>query len=159
MINIYTINLDTTVYGGSYDAKTGLLTVTHILALFDGSNDEDWSVYGTGTENFFYRCPVSQTAVNGKPLCNRFTPESIFPTGTRLGVYVYGSQVRIRTDNELSLDNWKAFLASNNVQVVYPLETPITIQLSPVVINTIANKQNNVFASTGDVTECKYYKK
>ena len=90
------IALGQTVYGGSLNVTTGLLTITHVLIeSYDGESIGtpwicDRAVYETGT-----------------------TP----PTGS---------------------------------QVVYPLATPITIQLTPTEIKTLLG-ENNIWADTGDV--------
>ena len=40
------------------------------------------------------------------------------------------------------------------VQIYYELATPFTIQLSPQQIEQL--EENNIWADTGDVSECKY---
>ena len=44
-----------------------------------------------------------------------------------------------------------AWVASHPVQIVYPLETPITYQLTPELVAALAG-QNNFWCDAGDVT-------
>jgi hypothetical protein len=50
----------------------------------------------------------------------------------------------------ISLDDWKAQLASTPMQVVYTLATPIEITLTPTQIETLIG-QNNVWSDAGEV--------
>ena len=58
--------------------------------------------------------------------------------------------------NEIStLENFKTWLGSNNLNVVYTLADPITYTLSaPQVLSLLG--QNNVWADTGNINELTY---
>jgi hypothetical protein len=49
-----------------------------------------------------------------------------------------------------TLADFKSYLATNNLQVVYPLATPITIDLTPQQMTTLLGT-NNVWSDAGDV--------
>lgn len=49
-----------------------------------------------------------------------------------------------------TVDAWKAELASNNVQLVYPLAAPIEVDLTPTEITTLLGT-NNLWSDTGDI--------
>ena len=51
-----------------------------------------------------------------------------------------------------STDTFKTWLNSNPTQLLYPLATPTTVQLTPTEVEAILNSQNNVWADTGNVT-------
>ena len=57
-------------------------------------------------------------------------------------------------NNPSGLESWldEEKAAGRTPYLVYPLATPITIQLDPVQIATIANQTNNVWADAGDVS-------
>jgi len=148
-----TTALGGTYYGGYLNVTTGLLTVTHGYAEYDGSNDEAWTYVATDT----YRIAIPpDVKTNSIPtFCNEFKPSS-----STLGYEV----IRIGVTNIVitssignrNADDFKAFLSTNHLQVVYELATPFTVQLTPAQIEQLLG-QNNVFCSSGDVA-VKYWK-
>lgn len=157
-----TISIGSTVYGGSYDAKTGVLTVTNILEVYDGSEDENWVMQTTQSRgyyigvNYLYKGGVTASWLDGK------TPQSsagLNENSCALTISLENFAIKPSSDLIGDLSAFKTYLSNHNLQVRFELAEPTTIQLSPAIINTIVGEQNNVFVSTGDVTECKYYKK
>ncbi len=63
----------------------------------------------------------------------------------------------VKTDQEVIADAaaWKTYLASNNLQVLYKLATPIEYDLTPQQIDSLLGT-NNIFANCGSITELKY---
>jgi hypothetical protein len=49
-----------------------------------------------------------------------------------------------------TIEQFKIWLSTNNVQLVYPLATPLTVQLTPSQISTLLG-ENHIWADTGDV--------
>jgi hypothetical protein len=92
-----TIEIGSTVYGGEYDAKSGVLAITHgFIASYNGETiNEPWI--------------------------------------SSMDEYVEGTT------------------PTNGAQVVYPLATPTTIQLSPCPIDALEGV-NNIWADTGETT-------
>ena len=144
-----------TVYGGSVDVVSGVLTVTHKSVTFDGS--EAWG-FGSGVGG-----RASIAVADMKPgswysdantMCDTFEKKELF---IGLGVVVGNNNNTIYfahlTDAGLVSDvaAWRAWLSSNNVTVTYPLATPLTYNLTPTAINTLLGV-NNVWGDIGDVT-------
>lgn len=172
----FTADFGQTVYGGTYDWNTGVLTVDRAARTFDGS--ESWSASGTQFVDFV----AFNLTVNDKyygnnvwtlVLCNAFrsmATSADYQTGRTEsggvgGVGGYGNIVTFKADrailngvsgtNSDSLDEWKSFLASQSaagtpVQIVYKLNTPITIQLTPQEILALGGV-NTLYAEAGDV--------
>ena len=55
----------------------------------------------------------------------------------------------------MSVDDWKAILAVNNLQIVYELATPQTVQLTATEVRTFL-KENNIWADSGNVSVAYY---
>ena len=149
--NTYTIQLGDTYYGGSLDVTTGVLTVDKGYKLFDGSDDENWTFTGTRfvapTNDMVVQASRTEVISNiGKYDASSTSDGTIF--GYNGSVYYYLS-------TQSTLADFRLWLASNNMQVVYPIATPITVQLTPTQVEQLLI--NNVWADTGDVTELKYY--
>ena len=142
-----------TVYGGTLDVLTGILTATHGKIIYDGS--ETWTSLGEG----YYR-PLSSMKLgsnNSISLCDKFpfTSSASVP-GIQLGynnnstpsVYIRQAEtlIGVKTANEL-----KSWLVANPVEVVYPLAEPITYQLTPQIITSLIG-WNNIQANCGDIS-------
>ena len=173
----FTADFNQTVYGGTLDWNTGVLTVDRAMRTFDGS--ENWSASGTQFVDFV----AFNLTVNDKyygnnvwtlVLCNAFrsmATSADYQTGRTEsggvgGVGGYGNIVTFKADravlngvsgtNSEALDKWESFLASQSaagtpVQIVYKLNTPITIQLTPQDILALGGV-NTLYAEAGDVT-------
>ena len=132
-----------TVYGGTLDVTTGVLTVNRVLfeknsALMDNSNDyPGWKNSGiralgyTGTGIFI----------------------TIGNVGTKLSYNFNGANDVVFLSkalyNNLTQTDWIAL--AQDVQFVIPLVTPLTYQLTPVQISTVLG-YNNIWSNTGDST-------
>ena len=163
---VYNITWQTeagTVYGGTLDIVSGVLTV-------------DKAIIDLGSLSYTY-----QTSSNNVPM---FTA---YPTGITTGVigvdkldceaYAHiacinasvatsaqfpngsvcqssgGTSIRIRDDAYTDATVFKT--AVNGYDLVYPLATPQTYQLTPVQVACLLG-QNNVWANCGDIDEVKY---
>lgn len=88
--------------------------------------------------------------------------ESILPAAT-WGDYdsfisygISGKEIYTGIRNITSVSDWKTYLSSNPLTVVYELETPFDIDLTPEVISAVVGT-NNVFADCVETT-VKYLK-
>lgn len=134
-----------TVYGGTIDVTTGVLTVTHALYTFDGSSDEVWTHY-TVTQGEMFRTRIPErkpgelTSINGT-ICNSYkvTGQSDRADGT-----VSGSSTLIDfINNDYSTTAaWTANLAEHPVNIVCELNTPSTYQLTPQQVLTLKGVNN-----------------
>lgn len=143
-----------TVYGGTVDLVTGVLTVT-MADINLGSLP--WS-YNSSNNRF-------QSAVNsavGWPsnvvanaICSQYktvTFDSLYMGGD--GVLAFdATNLRIRDTRYTDPTAFKS--AINGVQLVYELATPTTYQLDPVQVACLLG-HNNVWADCGDIEEVTY---
>ena len=149
-----TINLGGTYYGGTLDAVSGVLTVTHKytdITAFAMRN-------GSTANKMFITNPISDARKpstnmeNVYPISNRFSNSKdynylygytdvgiAFNSSGNVGV-AFGSTSEIDT-----LEKANTWLSSNPLQLVYELATPQTIQLDPQTLETLVGT-NDVFA-------------
>ena len=147
----YTTALGRTVHGGTLDVVSGELMVDKGFAVFDGS--ETWTK-NTRALNAFYvarpqGCKQSTTMVS-----NSFTyVDNVQDLYTTYGACFCGSSMNFNVDPTTiggdTIEDWKAWLANNPLQVVYELATPQTYQLTPQTISLL-HGNNNVW-SDGEV--------
>ena len=147
---IYTIQLGDTIYGGTIDATTGAMTVTHGIREFDGS--EVW-IKSSTTDYDVYMQTIGSSDLSKPFLTNEFYYAN---SNYGLGCARRGSsneQIRVyfANYNTTTVEDFKTYLASNNLQVVYELATPFTIDLTPQQIQLLEG-YNLISANTGDIS-------
>ena len=144
-----------TVYGGTLDVTTGVLTVDRGFVTFDGT--EAWIEY----PNFegYYKSMVNDGMKSGtrQPgYCNMLKNSFTSATGQTntfwLGVnnkslYVIGVYETMGS----TLSSFKEYISNNNLQFVFPLETPRTFQLTPIQVKTLLG-ENNLWADAGNTS-------
>jgi hypothetical protein len=158
----YTIDLDGTRYGGTLDVVSGVLTVDRIMALIADSSISESSTSQSGKYRFGISFPgikrVADADILGNLLC------SSYPNATALATYrnSLGASVSHNTDGVYIYDpeyatatvaEFKA--AKGDVQLVYELATPITVQLAPTQVKSLLGS-NNIFADCGDINNVEY---
>lgn len=159
----YTIDLDGTRYGGELDVVNGSGTNDRGYIVFDGSSDENWVVQGTA--GFFIdvsdkKAGMGNYIANNYKATNSSGWESLTPVDNFSG-HPTLSRLYFRYPYEgfsADLTAWRAWLASNNVQVVYELATPTTYETQPTSIKSLRGV-NNLFADCGQVQELSYFSK
>ena len=136
-----------TVYGGTYDPLTGKLRVTHQQII---AGDYTWnksgSVYYYHPYNLYTEV-IPETPTGRKPIvCSHLGyNDSSAATPATIG---YGG---INNNGNLTiLESTYLELDLSEVQIVYPLATPIEYTLTPQQISSLVG-ENNVWADTGDV--------
>ena len=162
---IDTIDLTQTIYGGTLNVSTGLLTVTHKINELD--ENSGWTKATAGNvfflDNFF-----EIDKGDGTTMCNMYlrsnskatvsgvldNPDKTFCGCTTSANY---KRLFIKDTTYSTIEDWLAFVALNHIQIVQPLATPTTIQLTPTEVKTMAGI-NNIFADTGDINELVYFK-
>lgn len=152
----YTTDLNQTVYGGTLDLVTGVLTVDRVMVTFDGSDDETWDKLATSARQA-WRAYLPYNYQHGDMTTNEIVvnetsegtdPDMLSCRGTKYlstYFYIFSPISMFETTDEL-----KDWLASNPLQVCYELATPQTYQLTPHQIQTLVG-QNNVWSDAGDV--------
>ena len=152
----HTTTLPQTVYGGTLDVVSGVLTVTHGFVTFNGT--ESW---GWNSGNSLGYCTVPNCIItDATTQYNIYTKNNMFTdiswawrntVDGVVGVYYGGSYIFLKYSQFTSASDIQTFLANNNLQVCYPLQTPQTYQLTPTQIDSLLGS-NNVWADSGDVT-------
>lgn len=155
---VYTIQIGSTVYGGEYDARTGVLTVTHGLLTLT-------NVDSVGTQGglYFFRkgltatqYSVNMTADNlGDYISETYYPALNHSAAGTFFVTSLGSSLHL-TPTDQTLDTvakMNTYLADNPAVCLIPLAESLrqTIQLPPCPIDTLEGV-NNIWADTGDTT-------
>lgn len=98
--------------------------------VFDGSSDEGWSGNGNRVSIPFACKKQASGTESFNALCNRFNAQS--PDGTYLGRIGFSSNTGGNSlffsdgTKAMVLADWKTWLASNPITVLYPLATPTT---------------------------------
>lgn len=149
-----------TVYGGTLDVTTGELTVTHELwTVTDG-----FSGYAAGTNGSIFSRNIP-TAYADKSVsvtnyfANRF--KYALTMNTSLPLYGFGSnsgsrrylQFCVPADVAVSNDAMNTWAANLDppIQILAPLKTPLTYQLTPQEVQLLKG-ENNLWADTGNTT-------
>lgn len=137
----YSADFGQTVYGGTLDWNTGVMTVDKAFVEYDGSADENWLTQTTATDGYRrFRIvpgnaePNTDSANVAYAVSNMY--KAVSPNGTyskTTGVCVNQNELMIYDADRatLTVDGWKAWLSEHPVQIVYKLATPTTIQLTP----------------------------
>lgn len=146
------VDFPATVYGGTLDVVTGELTVDRAGVEFDGSDDENWQYYSVAQGNLFRKVgelnPRISTETIGQFLCSEYRPAVSRTNGTISGS-IQG-YIDFINNAITDLASWKTDLSQRPVQVVYPLTTPLTYQLTPQQVTSLLG-ENRVWADTGNV--------
>ena len=150
--NTYAVDWSTqvgTVYGGTVDVVTGVLTANRITYAFDGT--ESFTNYTTGIV-----CnkdmPVGYSVAGSDILCSHSTTAYIrFSNSSKSRVEFKKAYFGVTSADELKtlLANWNT--AGTPLQYSYELATPITYQLSPTQVAVLTGT-NNVWSDGGPIT-------
>lgn len=137
-----------TVYGGHLDVLSGVLTIINKHKVI--TDADDFGNYGDTGFTFKPNDMKSGTAQSG--LCN------LAPTVSRVTNYgvlfgsnnstIYFAQAK-SVWGVTAIADAKQWAINHGLELVYPLATPITIQLTPHEVRSLLG-QNNIFADTGD---------
>lgn len=147
--NTYAADFGQTVYGGTLDWQTGVLTVGWKLARL--TSDGTWSKSSTAKNGYY----LNDSALTPGKLpftevrCNvaKYTPDFAEYRNTYNRVYT-DNTVSISIDPAVcgnTLDSFKAWLDANEIVIAYKLTTPTTIQLTPLMIESLAG-ENTVYS-------------
>ena len=145
---ITTIQLGQTVYGGSLNVTTGELTITHRIHTVESVN----RVYLHSNDIYYWTATLPDTSINGRNIISsHFVGKSVVAEGN---CYITGSGltlVSVPTDQTLNTKALAdAWCSENKPQFVYPLATPITVQLSATTVRAVSGV-NTIWSDSGDV--------
>ena len=141
----YTTDLPQTVYGGTLDVVSGVLTVDRAMVDLGSLN---W-VKGSST---FYT-PFATGKYYGGCICSIYqnvnaTYDQMADKTVCMGNSQASVILRIRDDSLISSDATAFKTAMNGVQLCYELATPTTIQCDPQTVQTLIG-DNNVWGGSG----------
>ena len=164
-----TINLDGTRYGGALDVLTGVLKVTNAIDTFDG--DENITVESSDGLRISYALPLSYAKKNtGTSISDMMSNSILLSTSgknseadrnktTVRGAGWSGESIAYLFTAEGTLqtvDSVKAYLQEHPLQLLYQMNTPITVTgLTPAQISTLLGT-NNIWADTGNILNLTY---
>lgn len=144
-----------TVFGGSLNVTTGLLTVTYLLKKI---SELTW--FYNSTYDFFAATLSDLIGGYSELDIKSSVFENIYgrnnadmadaPNGT---INHFGVTVKVKDTDYTDATAFKTALA--NETIWYKLATPIEIQLTAEEIQTIIGN-NNIWSNTGDISECIY---
>lgn len=156
-----TADLPETVYGGSLDWTTGVLTVNKAKFIADGVNNKATNMYQTSGGVYYASFGLPESSIQtvnkpNNPLSDKFIAKSKIAAGN---CYITGAtnKTLIITPAEQTLTTVEAvnaWLVDNPTTFIYDLAEPYTIQLTPQQL-TLLKGSNTVWSSTGD-TELTY---
>lgn len=151
----YTIQLGSTIYGGTVDFDSGVLTVDRAFVAFDGI--DVWTASST-TGKYIY------ATADGKlgEAAYEYVETSHYQYGASVDNDVFWcdnstSKLRIIFNTSFATKaDWLSYLTTQNtdgtpLQICYPLATPTTVQLTPEQIQ-LFHGTNTLYASTGDIS-------
>lgn len=111
---------------------------------------ENWTLENSGQATFRYNINnfyYGTTMDNTNSYCNRFPVKTITNSTTDYGIYGSGTghYFRIRTETEMTVDNFKSWLSSNNVILYHIPETPTITEITDAtLIRQLNNISNNI---------------
>ena len=150
-----TVDLNGTRYGGTLNVLTGELTVDREFETFTSITNGSAEIDHDATlKNGLRPNPVN--SVSDDILISSYLPtvsaNAAYGTNGN-GITVNNAGIlRIRIKDFTTKSEYNTYLTANPLQVVYPLATPFTVQLSPATMSLLKG-ENNLWADTnGDVT-------
>ena len=145
-----------TVYNGTatYNGDgTWTVVADYAIAEYDGSSDEAWEVLG----NYRIRILLPRP---GKTLTQCYSNymkwiQTIIPDYLTAGSFMVGNYLNAYAPygDTTATSTWKTYLSENNLQIVYPLATPLTYTVTTSELISTLLGQNNVWHdANGDTT-------
>ena len=167
-----------TIYGGTLDATTGVLTVEWAYLLADGVNVKCTGQYGNGgplalpTIIIANAAGISKangviascfrTGANSSDVQNNGNTIILGNIGQLIAIHVQGMQGTDGSQGYNSMNELRAavngWLEENPTQICYKLATPIVVQLDPVTVQTLIG-DNVIFSDTNGQNTVTYKKK
>lgn len=137
-----------TVYGGTLDVTTGLLTVDRASLTKNSSTMNNGSSYpgwtSSGIKAIVGQHDTTMTYYTG---CNVNDNFKVNTTSTNDILYFLETDIGLSQEQLIAL--------AIDIQVVAPLATPVTYQCTPAEVRTLL-RQNNILADTGNINTLIY---
>ena len=149
-----TIDLDGTRYGGTLDVTTGVLTVDKGFHTFNGTEAwEDYSSFNgfvTRATNSLMKAGVRQDGMSNMLKVSKDSTAgqtNVMWLGINSSLFF---AIGVYESMGNTVDAFKTYLSEHNLELVYPLANPFTVQLTANDIMTLLG-QNNIWSDAGDV--------
>ena len=156
----YTIALGSTVYMGTLNVTTGILTVTHAYQVYDGTENWQYSENGSGRQRVYL--PIAGAMPDSINIIGNIIEKAAAPTAgypadwTASFNHNASPSLLIGVPSTItSAQDFKDLISNTNLQVVYELASPVTVSLSVPEVVTLLG-ENNIYANSGDV-EVEYF--
>ena len=156
----YQVTLPSIVYGGEVDWKQGKLKITKGIATWTGDESEHYTMDADAQYGWrrFRRATddADQTSGRKSVECNMGvfsqTANTVGTCFLNVGYIYYYAPNTIT-----SIDDFKTWLQTNNLQFVYPLATPVEYDLASIPDNIMLSfGENNLWISSGTVKSMTY---
>lgn len=154
------------VYKGTVDVASGKLTVTHKLATLDGS--ESWSLVNGGfyVDGILTGCTELSDGGSTDFTTNLYQVTTAIPNSSYVPSRAdfsffnqrsYPARVWVKDSTYETAEDFKAALATQNLQIFYPLANPEIFNISPVQVMSLP--KDNVFLSEdGSITYTTHWR-
>ena len=163
----YQVQIGSTVYGGTLDVVSGVLTVDKVGVSMNGS--ESWNTHGAISHGFYCDNVIpsgllmdstkDDTAISNEYNQNRYDVATSMDNG-KFAYGLTGGTVRrfiLRDDRFSTVADLTTALGTTNLQLVMELATPTSIQLSPTMVKALVGENHLSAPLEGqEITESKY---
>lgn len=162
---IHTKEFGQTVYGGTLDAATGLLTITNTIK---NLGELTWTKNEHQTLGTYFYATVTSLGIKYEgaftsqyhAITTEYKVTGRTPTLFLNNTFCFDgstnnvSQIQIKDDRYSDATTFKNGLTTDSVQLCYELATPTTIQLSPEALTLL--KGLNVISTDGDKVQVEF---
>ena len=154
------ISFPSPVYGGTLDVVSGVLTVDWIGETYDGSEDESWNV--ENGNNFYIMTPSTfpRNTTDSVMICNTAKSMGSISSVGSCKITASGNfNIKIGSLIDVStVEGFKTWLSTNNVQVVVKLAEPQTVQLTGEQITALKG-DNTLWSDANGQMTAVFFKK
>ena len=158
----FSASFDQTVYGGTLDWNTGVLTVDRAVESLTSSKVNSVTDAGTSTQMFVVginNASFDGHTINDAPVSSHYKGVKWYsnPWNVNNSISYYSQyNLRVRDSRFGSISDYDAYIdaqsaAGTPVQICYKLKTPTTIQLTPAQLTALQG-MNNIFCDAGETT-------
>ena len=144
-----------TVYGGTLDVTTGVLTVDRYGVTCDNATRISYGV-SSDINRAFLVLPYTANGLGlaSKTLCTMYPAVTTVGTDKTLRMYTSEADIFDSDMDITSLETVKTYL--HDLLIVYPLAKPQTYQLTPTEVLTLLGA-NTLYADCGPIQEASYF--
>lgn len=154
-----TVPFGQTVYGGSLNITTGVLTIDTAYVTLNGTEANNTYAFtaGTGVNRITYVPYQNEGKIGAQFFYSNIAKASGLYSANPNEWEISNSAATVARcfigvpTTITSVADWKTFLTSNNMQLCYKLATSQTVQLTPTEVDTILGS-NNIYSDCGEVS-------